>query len=110
MAYKARVFLNLNTNIQATVGLVGLNDPQHVLAAIYNHDPGGADAFWNFQVANGAGNAVTISTGFRHTLGTWFTVKIVTEWGATPSAKININDDTTPLVTVTGAYVPDSGL
>jgi hypothetical protein len=110
MVYKARVLLNLNTNISATVGLIGQNDPQHVIAAIYHVEPGQPAGAWGFQVVNGTGNGGTISTGFTHTPGAWFTVKIVTQWGVTPSAKIYINDDTTPLVTVTGASVPDSGL
>ena len=102
--------MNSNTNVAATVGFTGLDDPEHVIAAIYNAEPGDTQAKWVFQVNNGGANKINISTGFQHTPGGWFTVKIVTTGGAVPSARIYINDDTTPLATVTGAYVPDSGL
>ena len=109
MTYKARVLLNANTNLQATVGLIGLNDPDHVIAVIYNAEPGDKNAKWLFEVIDGA-NRTAVSTGFQHTPNTWFTVKIVTAWGSAPSARIYINDATEPSVTINGRYVPGSGL
>jgi hypothetical protein len=109
MTYKARVFLNTNTNLQATVGLIGLNDPEHVIAAIYNAEPGNTSANWAFEVINGK-NRMATTTQFQHAPDIWFTVKIVTEWGDTPSARIYINDEIAPLAMVTGDYVPSTGL
>lgn len=109
MTYKARVLLNTNTNVQATVGLIGLHDPEHVIAAVYNAEPGDTNAYWWFEVSNGADHAAAF-TRFQHTPDTWFTVKIVTEWGNTPSARIYINDATEPSASVTGAYVPNTGV
>jgi hypothetical protein len=109
MVYKARVFLNRTTDIQATVGLIGLNGSGQVIAATYTAEPGDTNASWGFEVDNGV-NHMAISTGFQHTPGSWFTIKIVTEWGDAPSARLYINDETEPLATITGESVPGTGL
>lgn len=97
LVYKARVFLNRNTDVFATVGFVGRHDPHNVLAVIFDGES------WGFQVANEEITA-NIRTNFVHTPGKWFTVKIETVWGETPTARLYINDDL--LATVEGAYVP----
>ena len=107
LVYKARVFLNRNTDIQATVGLTGLNDPQNVLALVFDHPL--SNEGWYFQAINEGRNS-TIPIGFIHPVGRYFTVRIETEWGEIPVAKVFINDESEPRATITGDYIPVSGL
>ena len=104
LVYKARVFLNRNTDLQATVGLTGLNDPHNVLALIHDHPL--SKEGWFFQAVN-EGQNMTVPIGFIHTPGHWFTVRIETEWGEIPTAKVFINDETEPRATITGEYIPN---
>jgi hypothetical protein len=107
LVYRTRVFLNRNTDLQATIGFVGYHDPENVLALVIGAKEGGPN--WEFQVVNG-GKGVQTPTGFLHEPGRWFTVKIVTEWGEVPSVRLYINDSAEPLVTVKGQSVPGDGL
>jgi len=104
LVYKARVFLNRNTDIQATVGLTGLNDPHNVLALVYDHP--NSENGWCFQAINEGKNA-TIPIGFVHTPGAYFTVRI--EVGA-DGARVFINDETEPRAMIADEYIPVSGL
>jgi len=105
LVYQSRVFLNCNSDVSATIGLIGYSDPKNVIALIY----GTPEGHWMFEVTND-GNRTFLDTGFRHEPGKWFTVKITTEWGETPAAKIYINDNAEPLAVVTGEFVPPGGL
>jgi hypothetical protein len=104
LIYKARVFLNRVDNIQATVGLTGLNDPDNVLALVYDHPL--SNEGWYFQDINEGKNS-TIPIGFIHAPGIYFTVRIETELGETPIARVFINDETEPRATISGEYIPD---
>jgi hypothetical protein len=104
LIYKARVFLNSNKNLQATVGLTGLNDPQNVLALVFDHPL--SNEGWYFQSINEGKNS-TVPIGFIHTPGEYFTVTIVVEWNETPVAKVFINAETEPRATIAGDYIPD---
>lgn len=104
LVYQTRVFLNGDTDVCATIGFIGYSDPNNVIAAIY-----GVGNTWRFEVTND-GQREFVDTGFRHKPGCWFTVKIVTEWGEIPKAKIYFDDDTAPAAEVGGNYVPPSGI
>ena len=104
LVYKARVFLNRNTDLQATVGLTGLNDPHNVLALVYD-EPNGSST-WAFQAIN-EGKNLTLPINFTHTPGSYFTVRIETEWGEIPVARVFINDESAPRAIITGEYIPD---
>jgi hypothetical protein len=99
--YQTRLYLNRNTEVAATVGLIGFADPQNVIAALYG-EPG-----WVFEVAN-EGLRMVLDTGFRHAPGNWVTFKIVTQWGETPKASLYINDRL--VAEVEGEYVPSTGI
>lgn len=101
LVYQTRVFFNRNTEVAATVGLIGFHDPKNVLAVLYG-EPG-----WVFEVAND-GQRMLVNTGFRHAPGNWVTFKIVTEWGEIPKASLYINDNLA--AEVTGECVPSTGL
>jgi len=106
LVYKARVFLNRNTDIQATVGLTGLNDPENVLALIYDHPA--APEGWYFQGIQ-KNNNLTVPVGFIHEPGAYFWVQIETylnEYGQR-EARVFINNETTPRAILTDEYIPD---
>jgi hypothetical protein len=105
LVYKARVFLNCDTDVEVTVGLIGYHDPEYVLAALYT--AGEEKATWGLEVGNGE-HHTAVATDFRHTPGIWFTVKIVAEWGETPVARLFIDDQ--QMAEVVGDYVPEEGL
>lgn len=66
------VFLNLATDVQATIGFIGLNDPTNVGGALLFSAP---SFQWILQTVAG-GNATTVNTGFTHIPGTAFKVRI----------------------------------
>lgn len=103
LVYQTRAFLNSNTDLAATIGLIGYHDPHNVIALIY----GVPGQNWLFQAVND-GQGINIDTGFRHTPGKWFTVKITTEWGEVPSTKVYIDDKLA--AEISGEYVPIGGL
>ncbi|GEM_PF-1869245 len=101
---EARVQLNSMDQLAATVGLVGRDDPDHVIAAIFNP----ADApTWQFQVHNGMSRA-TVSTTFQHSAGAWATFRIVTRTEPDVAAILYINGIRQAVVL--GQPVPLSGL
>jgi len=106
LRYKARVFVNRNSDVQVTVGLTGLNDPKNVLALVFNqHDSSGK---WDFEVINEE-HRMLAPTDFLHESGRYFTVRIETEFGEGECrcAKAYINDQLK--ATVAEEFIP-SGL
>lgn len=103
LVYEARVYFNRNTNIEATIGLVGLNDPQNVLAAIY-HSGDDVDS-WGFQVINDS-KGTTTPTGFTHQPGNWFRVRIE----VSETARIYFNGEEVPRVEIPAEFIPLTGL
>jgi len=101
LVYQARVFLNRNTDIQATVGLTGLNDPHNVLALVYDHPH--TQEGWFFQGINEGAN-LTIPIGFKHDPGAYFTVRIE----ADPDiAKVFISGEVEPRAVIGHEFIPD---
>jgi hypothetical protein len=107
LVYKTRVFLNRNSHFTATIGFVGFHDPLNVVALVFNDN--GEGAAWGFQSVS-EGRGVTVPTGFLHQPGVWFTVRIETEWGEIPKARVYFNDETEPRAQLSGEYVPAGGL
>lgn len=106
--YEASVFFNTNTNMRATVGFVGRNDPNTVLAAILDNP---ADNQWFFQArakVRGIQYEAYIPTGFRHTPGQRVNFMITTSLEATPTASLWINDHL--VATAVSPQVPPSDL
>ena len=106
LVYKARVFLNRNEHVQATIGLTGLNDPHNVLALVFDHPL--TNEGWYFQGIN-EGNNSTVPIGFIHDPGVYFTVRIETclnELGQRV-AKVFINSETEPRATLSEEYIPN---
>jgi hypothetical protein len=103
LAYQSRAFINTDTDIAATIGFIGFRDPDNVIALIW----GVPGANWLFEVVND-GRRILVDTGFRHTPGRWFTVKITTEWAEIPTARVYINEKLA--AEVSGDYVPRGGL
>lgn len=106
LTFESRLYLSSTQMIQATVGFIGARDPQHVVAAVYNHDSSSDESpHWRFQVCNidavpqaSSQPADTskycedIDTGFAHEAGTWTTFRIVTDAGPPLTARLYIND------------------
>lgn len=101
LVYQARVFLNRTTDLQATVGLTGLNDPHNVLALVYDH-PHTQDG-WFFQGIN-EGNNLTIPIGFVHEPGAYWTARIEAD---SEIAKVFINDEAEPRAVIGPDNIPD---
>jgi hypothetical protein len=103
--FETRVSFNSNTNMQATVGFVGLNDPDNVLAAILDTQ---ANPQWIFQARSHTGGhqyGVNVPTGFLHAPGEWIDFTIVTEGG---EAFLFINE--VLVASVQYPEIPDSDL
>lgn len=82
--FRARVSLNMDARVSATVGLTGINDPDQVLAALYS----GPDTGWVLQARNLTGgvetpqNAANVATRWKHIPGALFDLEIMTDWAA----------------------------
>jgi hypothetical protein len=105
LEYQARVFVNTDKG-QFTIGFTGFNDPDNVLALRYDSD---FSDQWHFQGIREK-REITAPTGFVHTPGRWFTVRIKVEWGEVPTAKLFLDSEAEPRVVLGAEYIPVSGL
>lgn len=90
--FEARVMMNTSAGVQATVGLIGVDDPNNVLAAIF---ASWTSAAWNFQVRSnvaGVQEGFGVSTGWAHTAGRWVYVRIESTGGQDPVVTLWIDD------------------
>lgn len=87
-AFEARIFVNTAQAVSLTVGLTGYNDPDRVLAALFN---GGHPNGWVLQARNLPNGAVNVASRFIHTPGAPFTIRVASYWAATPYAVLAIN-------------------
>ena len=100
---EARVILNTATKVDATVGFVGLNDPNVVVAALVREN------LWYFQVYNvSAGLQYSAVTTFHHVPGDVYLVRIETIAVPVPTARLLV--DGVVYAELTDPRVPLSGL
>ena len=104
---KARLKINMAVEgsaplAQVTVGFVGRNDPDNVIAALFGN-PAAPENVWSVQTRKG-GNGINSQSSFRHTPGATFEIELRT----TPaSATMLING--APVV-ATDQFITDSVL
>lgn len=87
LEFRARIFLNRNTQLGATLGL-SAGDGRELLALVLDaRDPRRPQ--WVLQArsaANGRNEGVSVPTNFIHRPGSWFDVTIQTRGGNRPQA------------------------
>lgn len=106
VTFESRVRFTGDSNIAFTLGFVGPNDPDFVLAAIYNSR---VNNQWTFQANNVATHTyANRPTGFIHASGVWYHFQIVTRMAPLPSATLLVNG--VERAVISGPSIPVVGL
>lgn len=107
IVHEVLVYSNVNSYMQSSIGFVGADDPNNFVTCYY---PGASSASppasgWQLGMAKGGPTGDFVNTGFVHTPGQWFRVRLQT---SSSNVSLYINDSL--LATYNGSKIPTMNL